>query len=186
VSLDAAPVTYPDDTAMTAKLRAIDAVIGLGEQIVLVGLLLLIAGVGAAQAIANKAADHSFPWSFDVIRGGTFAIAMIAGAYASQQGSHISMDIMTRRLPARRKLVMRAALAAVTIFATLLLVSVGLDMYQRFKSEGGDHTIPAHWTAAMIPLGGGLIIVHTLIRMVIDVDYLRRGKLPPERAPSAH
>jgi hypothetical protein len=46
--------------------------------------------------------------------------------------------------------------------------------------------VPPDLIAALIPVGAGLIIVHTLFRVLIDVDYLRRGKLPPAKAPSAH
>jgi hypothetical protein len=35
--------------------------------------------------------------------------------------------------------------------------------------------------AAMMPLGAGLIVLHTVLHMVIDIDYLKRGKVPPER-----
>jgi hypothetical protein len=38
----------------------------------------------------------------------------------------------------------------------------------------------------MLPIGAALIILHSLLHVVIDVDYLIRGKLPPERARSGH
>ena len=38
----------------------------------------------------------------------------------------------------------------------------------------------------LIPVGCGLIMFHTLLHLLIDVDYLRRGKLPPERTRSGH
>ncbi len=40
--------------------------------------------------------------------------------------------------------------------------------------------------AAMIPIGAGLIIFHTFLHMLIDIDYILRGKLPPEKAPTGH
>lgn len=186
VRLDGVPESYPDDSPLDTKLRAFDKMLGSVEQVVLLGLLLVIVCIGAAQAIATKAFNHSFPWSFDAIRGGTFAIAMLAAAFCSQNASHISMDLVTRRATPRGRIVFRVVLGLMTVFATYLLIKVGLNMYSRFQNEGGDHTIPTHYLAGMIPLGGGLIVVHTVIRMVIDLDYFIRGKVPPERAPSAH
>jgi hypothetical protein len=37
-----------------------------------------------------------------------------------------------------------------------------------------------------LPIGAGLISTHAFIHLLIDVDYLRRGKLMPERARSGH
>jgi TRAP-type C4-dicarboxylate transport system permease small subunit len=186
--LDDEPLVYPDDGSMARRMRSFDDMLGTVERIILMGLLAILVVVGAMQVIATKLFDHSFPWSFDVIRGGTFAIAMLASAYASQQGSHICMDIITRKLPPRRKLISRVVLGLVTIFAAILLVWMGMRMVNLLAKEGGssEHTIPQHWLAMLIPIGGGLIIFHTLVRMTIDVDYLVRGKLPPERAPAAH
>ncbi|HZJ64809.1 MAG TPA: hypothetical protein VFD36_14950, partial [Kofleriaceae bacterium] len=38
----------------------------------------------------------------------------------------------------------------------------------------------------LMPAGASLIILHTLLHMVIDIDYLVRGKTPPERMRSGH
>jgi TRAP-type C4-dicarboxylate transport system permease small subunit len=172
---------FPDDTPFTKLVRAIDRTIGAGERLLLLAMLAIIVGIGAMQALGTKLFDHSFPWSFDVIRGGTFAIAMIAAAYASQQASQISMDLVTRKVSARTRLAMRVVLGLVTVFAMYLLAKTGARMVLLTAKEGGDHTIPAYALAALIPFGSLLITIHTVLRSVIDVDYLRRGKLQPEQ-----
>lgn len=180
------PENYPDDGPVSAGLRKIDHVAGTVEQILLFGMLVLIVAVGAIQALATKLFDHSFLWSFDVVRAGTFAIAMIGAAFASHHASHLSMDLVSRRISPRGRLVMQAVLGLFTIFAAYLLLQSGLHLRTQVASEGGNHTIPMDLVAALIPAGAGLIIFHTLLRVLIDLDYLRRGKLPPEKAPSAH
>jgi TRAP-type C4-dicarboxylate transport system permease small subunit len=172
---------FPDDTPFTTRVRSLDRNIGAAERLILLAMLATIVGIGAMQALATKLFDHSFPWSFDFIRGGTFAIAMIAAAYASQQASQISMDLVSRKVSARTRLAMRIVLGLVTVFAMYLLAKTGMRMVELTGKEGGDHTIPAHWLAALIPIGSVLITIHTVLRSVIDVDYLRRGKLPPEQ-----
>ncbi len=38
----------------------------------------------------------------EIVRAGTFAIALLGAAFASHQGRHLSMDLVSRRLsPAR-------------------------------------------------------------------------------------
>ena len=37
-----------------------------------------------------------------------------------------------------------------------------------------------------ISIGAAMIALHSVLHLIIDVDYLVRGKLPPERARSGH
>jgi TRAP-type transport system small permease protein len=179
---------FPDDGPLSARVRAVDHWAGVVEQIVLFAILLTVVGVGAAQALSSKLFKHVLLWSFDVIRSGTFAIAMIGAAYATHQVKHLSMDIVTRRLSPRSQLIMRIVIGLFVIFAVHLLVKGGLTLRSQVAGEGGDHAhiIPKHLVAAMIPAGGLLIIFHTLLHIVIDIDYLRRGKRPPEKAMTGH
>lgn len=184
--LDPGPENYPDDSPLSAGVRKLDHLAGLAEQILLFGLLAMIVLVATVQAFATKIFSHSFIWSFDFVRAGTFAIAMIGAAFASHHISHLSMDIVSRRVKPRSRLALRVVLGLATIFATYLLLRSGLHLRSQVATEGGTHTIPPHLVAALIPVGSAMIIFHTLLRTVIDVDYLRRGKLPPEKAPSGH
>lgn len=184
--LDPGPVNYPDDGQFAASVRKFDHLVGLAIQIALFGLLGLVVVVATVQAFATKIFSHSFIWSFDVVRAGTFAIAMIGAAFASHHMSHLSMDVVSRRLAPKNRLALRVVLAAFTIFAAYLLLVSGLHLRAQVATEGGTHSIPPHLIAALIPFGSGLIIFHTALRMLIDIDYLRRGKLPPEKAPSGH
>jgi TRAP-type C4-dicarboxylate transport system permease small subunit len=184
--LDPGPQNYPDDSSLSANVRKLDHLAGLAEQITLFGLLGVIVLVATVQAFATKIFSHSFIWSFDVVRAGTFAIAMLGAAFASHHISHLSMDIVSRRLSPKNRLALRVVLGLFTIFATYLLLKSGLHLRSQVATEGGTHTIPPHLIAALIPIGSAMIIFHTLLRTVIDVDYLRRGKLPPEKAISGH
>jgi TRAP-type C4-dicarboxylate transport system permease small subunit len=184
--LDPGPQNYPDDSPLSAKVRRLDHLVGVAEQITLFSLLAMIVLVATVQAFATKIFSHSFLWSFDVVRAGTFAIAMLGAAFASHHISHLSMDIVSRRLSPRNRLALRVVLGLFTVFATYLLLQSGLHLRSQVATEGGTHTIPPHLIAALIPLGSAMIIFHTVMRTVIDIDYLRRGKLPPEKAMSGH
>ncbi len=180
------PQNYPDDGRFSARLRKIDHRLGFVEQVLLFGMLGVIVLVGTFQALATKLFATSFVWSFDVVRGCTFAIAMIGAAFASHHASHLSMDIMSRWLKPRTRLAAQVVLGMFTIFAALMLGMSGDRLRTQVASEGGSHTIPPDLIAALIPIGAALITFHTLMRVLIDADYLRRGKLPPAKALSAH
>ncbi len=184
--LDPGPQNYPDDGPLSAKVRRLDHLAGVAEQITLFALLGVVVLVATVQAFATKIFGHSFIWSFDVVRASTFAIAMLGAAFASHHISHLSMDIVSRRLSPRNRLALRVVLGLFTIFATYLLLASGLHLRSEVATEGGTHTIPPHLIAALIPIGSAMIIFHTLLRTVIDIDYLRRGKLPPEKAMTGH
>lgn len=179
------PVTYPDDSPLVRTLRKVDRAIGVGEQAVLFGLLNLMVVVACVEAIAERL--HSgFLWSFEVVRDSTFAIAMLGAAFATHQMRNLSMDLVSRRLPARGRLVLRIVLALFTVAVAALLVRSGLHQLGTVGEEGGDHLISTHTIVTFMPVGAVLIIVHTLLHMVIDLDYLVRGKIPPERMRSGH
>ena len=185
-SFIAPPASYPDDGPLSSTLRTVDHYAGVVLQVALFGLLATVVLVGAAQAFATKAFKHSFPWSFDVIRAGTFTIAMLAAAFASQQARHLTMDLVSRKVAPKTRQIIRIVLGLFTIGATSLLLASGLRLREKVAEEGGSHTIPPELSAAMIPIACALIIFHTALHVAIELDYLRRGKQTPEQAPSGH
>ena len=42
------------------------------------------------------------------------------------------------------------------------------------------------WRESLDPIGGFMIIFHTVLHAIIDVDYIVRRKTPPERMRSGH
>jgi hypothetical protein len=83
-------------------------------------------------------------------------------------------------------LFLRVALALITVAIVGLLVRSGMHQIGAAGQGGGDQLISDEAIVTLIPIGAVLIIAHTLLHMVIDLDYLARGKTPPERARSAH
>jgi TRAP-type C4-dicarboxylate transport system permease small subunit len=181
------PADFPDDGPVAGAFRKVDHFAGIAEQAVLFAILAAVVFTGATQAISTKIFGKSLLWSFDVVRAGTFAIALIGAAFASHQARHLSMDLVSRFLTSRKRQVLRVILGVFTIFASYLLLTSGLRLYERVGAEGGHSgLIPMELVALMIPVGAGLMIFHTFLHMLIDIDYLRRGKLLPEKAPSGH
>jgi TRAP-type C4-dicarboxylate transport system permease small subunit len=182
-----APITYPDDGPLAARVRKIDNMIGVGEQVVLVTILIAVVLTAASHALLDRFFTIHVPFKDDVIRAGTFAIAMFAGAFASHQSKHLSMDLISRRLSPRARLFLKVFLSMFVIFMVILLIRSGfhnISNEQQFAAE--DKIISRVRIAWLIPIGGFLIILHMVLHTIIDVDYIRRRKTPPEKMRSGH
>ena len=177
---------YPDDGALSSMVRKVDGGVGMIEQAILFLLLIAIVLTASSAALYDKIFGHHLGrWWFVVVRGGTFTIAMIAAAFATHQQRHLAMDLVSRRLSPRGRLILGMLLKIFTIVIAAVLFRSG--MHQREHVGGlGDTFISDKTLVTMLPVGCALIILHSLLHIVIDVDYLVRGKLPPERARSAH
>lgn len=179
-------LTFPDDGAFAAGLRKFDRGLGLIEQALLFAILTAVVLSASAQAIGSKLFNHSFEWSFDVVRDGVFAIAMLGAAFASHQQRHLAMDLLSNRLTPRGKLVLRVALGLFTIAIVAILVRAGFHLQVQVAKSGGHHMISMGTIAYLVPGGAALIILHSLIHTAIDADYLVRNKLPPTKMRMGH
>lgn len=178
---------FPDDDTLSRWLRIADWGFGLAEQAALFVVLGAVVLTAAAAALSDRVLGVPLGrWWFDIVRGGTFAIAMLGAVFATHQRRHLAMDLVSRRLPARSRLVLRIALAVFTMFVVGLLRRSGLHQLDTLGSENADHLISTRMIVWLLPLGASLIILHTWLHMVIDIDYLVRGKTPPERMRSGH
>jgi TRAP-type C4-dicarboxylate transport system permease small subunit len=166
-------------------------VLGRIEQAAVFGLLALVVVVAALAALHDRlVASHIGRWWHYIVRGGTFAIAMFAAAFATQQQRHLAMDLVSRRLTPRGRLILGVALKLLTVGVVALLFQSGL--HQRQVAGGNEsldvldlHIVDAD-IVTTISIGAALIGVHALLHLAIDAEYLIRGKLPPERARSGH
>jgi TRAP-type C4-dicarboxylate transport system permease small subunit len=191
LALVAPPTTFPDDGPLSRGVRKVDHVLGRIEQGVVFGLLALVVTVAAVAALHDRImSTHMERWWHYIVRGGTFAIAMFAAVFATHEQRHLAMDLVSRRLPPRGRLVLGVALKLLTIGVALLLFRSGL--HQRSVAGGSEHLdvlgvrIVDADVVTTISIGAALIALHAVLHIAIDVDYLVRGKLPPERARSGH
>lgn len=180
-------LSYPDDGKLSRNVRWLDNWIGRLEQVVLVTLLACVVLTAAGHALLDRFAHVQLSFKDEVVRGGTFAIAMLGAAFASHQARHLSMDLVSRRLSPRARLFLKVILAVFTIFIVVLLVRSGFHVIAQEKElKEEDHLISSVRIAYLIPIGGALIILHTVLHTIIDVDYIVRRKTPPERMRSGH
>lgn len=187
---------FPHDGPLSSVLRRIDRTLGTGEQILLFGILALVVLVATVQAIAAHALSHQIEWAFYVVRGGVFAIALLGAAFASHQQHHLAMDLVSRRLSPRGRLILRVFLGVVVLFIAILLLRAGMHLTR--SETHVEHASTFDWltdvklgflewlTLRMIAIGAALIVIHTALHLAIDCDYLARRQLPPEGVRSGH
>jgi TRAP-type C4-dicarboxylate transport system permease small subunit len=177
---------FPDDGPLAANVRRIDHVLGLTEQAILVALLAAIVLTAATATLSDKLLHHAIGrWWFTVVRDGTFAIAMFGAVIATQQQRHLAMDLVSRQLPPRGRLVLGMVLKLFVIGVMLLLFRSGLAQRDTV-GDSGESFISDKAVVTTIPIAATLIMIHSLLHLLIDLDYLIRNRLPPERQRSGH
>ena len=192
LSMEMEPERFPDDGPLARNIRTFDRYLGTAEQGALFALLAIVVLVAATAALSDKLGHHQLGrWWHYIVRGGTFSIAMFGAVFATYQQRHLAMDLISRRLTPRGRLVLGALLKLFTIFIAFLLFRSGmkqrevvggtesLDVFGLFKISDSD-------IVTTMPIAAAMIIFHSLLHIVIDIEYLVRGKLPPERARSGH
>jgi TRAP-type C4-dicarboxylate transport system permease small subunit len=191
LSIDAAPLTFPDDDAFCARVRKIDEQIGKIEQVAVFVLLALVVSVASLAAVHDKlASEHIGRWWHYIVRGGTFSVAMFAAVFATQQQRHLAMDLVSRRISPRARLILGVMLKLLTIAVAAFLFESGRT---NAKVAGGTESLDLFGLhivdgdiVSTIYLGAALIMLHSALHIALDASYLVRGKLPPERARSGH
>jgi TRAP-type C4-dicarboxylate transport system permease small subunit len=193
LSIENIPAQFPDDGPVARWARLVDNTVGRIELAILLALLVTVVIVASMSALS----DHVFHyriglWWTWVVRKGTFAIAMFGAAYATQQQRLLAMDLVSKGLSPRARLVLGVVLKLFTIAIACVFVYTGLNMHDRANHGAGpklDLTLfrlSEKDALTVIPIGGALIILHSLLHAIIEAEYFARGKLLPERVRTGH
>lgn len=110
---------------------------------------------------------------------GAFGIG--AGGYIMLHGGHITVDLITGRLSPRKRAMVEAWLSVFAFFVAVILIWKGfetfwyaVDVGERTQTEWG----PLQWPLKMfLPLGGGLLVLGLLSKLVKDIAIARGGKM---------
>jgi hypothetical protein len=124
------------------------------------------------------------------VRYACFLLAFLGGAFAAHHRRLLSMDFVSHFLPHRVKPWTRVLNTAFGAFIAGVFVKYAHKIYEAQAAE--RHTRGAHehwmpeWTAnAAMLIGATLLLLHLVVQILIDLDYLVRGKIPPEPAMGA-
>lgn len=173
---------FKDDPPIARVLRKIDGYVGLAEQIVLFGLLMFLVFVTLLWFITEHfTASPLQDASFDV-RYTVFLMAMVGGAFAAHHRRLLSMDVVSRMVSARSRAWVRVVTTAFGAFMSAVFLKYALWILDQPKAllASTTHWMPAFFGNAAMAIGAALLVFHLTIQVVIDLDYLLRGKTPPE------
>ena len=148
---------------MQALRRTLDGVLGA------VGCLLLAALVGVLvwQVFSRYVLNTPSTSSEEILRYGVIWMSLLGAAYATGQGSHMSVDLLRDRMQGKPRLWLEAGVAVCFIlFAVAVLILGGL----RGVSISAQQTsavlqIPMSWVYASLPVSGALIVVYSLLNL---------------------
>lgn len=175
-----------DQPGFIRGLLAIDRIVGLIEHAALAVLLASLILLGFMQAVGRNAFQWSPAWTFELLRYSVFFIAMFGAALAAHTKQLIAMDVLTRALSPRNRLVVQVVTGLFVIFVCYLLIDGGLKVRHILAEEEDYHYISPATGALALPVGSALIAFHVLVQTAVRVAHLVRGTLPEAEQVRAH
>lgn len=179
------PASVEPKRGAIAIVQKLDEHIGLLEQIALALALLLLIGMGGYQTVATRVLGSKSIWPNELIRYSVFFVATMGAALAAQQARMFAMDAASKKLPKKLQVVLRIVIAALVIVLCYVLAQGGLHARQFINT---DHLVLSPTTAVLaLPVASGLIGLHYFLHALVDILYLVKGEIPPEKeGVSAH
>lgn len=140
------------------------------ENMTLVVLLAVMVAVAFVQIIARNLFDAGFPLADPFLRVGVLWLGLLGALVASRTDHHISIDVLTRFMPAAvapwLNLVTFGFTAAVS--GTIAWVSARF-VYDEYQMESPLFGVVPAWPFEIImPIAFGLIALRYLMHAVID------------------
>jgi TRAP-type C4-dicarboxylate transport system permease small subunit len=176
---------FPDDPPVARWMRLGDTMLGLVEQIALFSMLVFLVVVTVLWFLTEHFSSTPLEGASYDVRYTCFLIAMVGGAFAAHHRRLLAMDFVSHFLPGKVKSWTRVLNTAFACVIAFVFFKYAHRLYEAQTTERHTRGAHEHWmpeagaNAAMM-IGAELLLLHLLVQIVIDLDYLVRGKLPPE------
>lgn len=158
--------------------RIFNRIVQYIEDMLLVMLLSGMILLAVLQIVQRNVLGSGFVWTDELLRIMVLAIALVGSVAASRDDNHINIDIFTKFLPPRVKLVVRifvegftAAICSVVTWHAVTFVKMEKEVASTILGD-----LPAWIFQSMIPLCFGLIAWRYLSRASSNVHRLAKGK----------
>lgn len=162
---------------MRALRRGLDLVLGFTCGGLLVGLVVVLAW----QVISRYALNAPSSYSEEILRYGVIWMSLLGAAYATGQGSHMSVDLLRDRLSPRGRLRLDAVISvAFVLFAGVVLIWGGMRGAQIASAQtSAVMRIPMSWVYLSLPVSGGVMVIYSVMNL-IDLAAGRPHHARPE------
>jgi len=171
----------PPEPRFVLTVRHIDRGIARIEEVLLSVCLAILLLIGVYGAFKRNFAPPSPFWVDEIVRYAVFFLGLTGAALAAQSDRLFNIDMFTRLLSTRGRLVVHVLQAAFTILVCWFIFRGSLWLYESIKDEVGE-LIPPGAASMSLPIAMTLISVHMALHMVCDLYYLVTGAEPPTEA----
>ncbi len=158
-------------------MRLLKLINGKFEEIFLVVILVIMVVLVFLQVCMRYVFQASLSWSEELARYMFLWIIWVGAAYATKEGSHISLDIITSRLPRKGQILTNALKYIIWIAFTIFLAYISWQLtfiiFERGQVSAAMR-IPMGFAYASIPTGITLMLIR-LIQNGIKV-FKERGQ----------
>lgn len=121
-------------------------------------------------------------WAWDVNVQLMMLLLMLGMAEAYKRDVHVRVDVLTAQLTARQRAVIDVIYAPVFFFITVILVWTGwtyfYDAYERLQTASTIFAPPLYPIKFTLPLGGALLLLQGLVKLVRDLHLIIHGSSP--------
>jgi TRAP-type C4-dicarboxylate transport system permease small subunit len=171
-------------------ITKLDRVFAKAEEILLALLLVGMVILAALQVLLRNIWNTSIDWADTTLQNATLLLGLLGAAVATSEGRHLTIDIVSRLLGSRTKLLLKVVIGAFCVLLCAILAKGGWTTYrvnfeqwlvnipagwgigQSLKQELLEGNIPQWLSQVMLPLGYALIGFHFLLRLVRDTGSL--------------
>ncbi|MEA2083128.1 MAG: TRAP transporter small permease [Thermodesulfobacteriota bacterium] len=148
------------------------------EDIILIGLLVLMIGMAVTQIFLRNFFDSGIIWGDVLIRILVLWIGLVGAMTASRQDKHICIDVVTRYLPERAKHISKSVTQLVTASVCAIVTYYSLEFVRMEVEYGGNAfaAIPVWVCEAVIPAA---FAVMALRHFILSFTSLKTIFKPP-------
>ncbi len=152
---------------MGRYFRQFERVLLKVEAGVLVAVLLAMLGLSFAQVVLRNFFDSGLSWADPLNRYGVLWIAFLGSAIAAAERRHLSIDVLTKTLPARLVRPISGLVGGFSLVVCYLLARASLAFLKQDIAFSGHRIafIPAWTLEVIIPLGFVLLFFHIAMRL---------------------
>lgn len=147
------------------------------ENALLVMLLSGLIGIAALQILQRNILGSGFVWTDELLRIMVLAIALVGALAASRDDNHINIDIFTKFLPPRPKLIVRVLMDAFTVVTCGVVAwySIGFVKMEKEAASTILSGFPAWIFQLIIPICFGAIAWRYLTYFLSNLGRFIKG-----------
>jgi TRAP-type C4-dicarboxylate transport system permease small subunit len=170
-----------EHSPLSRAVTRFDEALGQGERVLLALVFAQLVLIGLYRTGMEQIFNKRPPWSIELVRLSAFSIGMFGAAFAAQSQRNFGLDLVSALFSAKVKAYVRVLTNLATLFAAGLLFYGGTLVREALKKEKAHYEIVPTWvTGYFIPAAATLIAIHVICHLIVEIDFLRRGKIAPE------